>query len=205
MLEGKEVSTIINLYGGPGTGKSTSAAELFALLKRKGKNAELVREYVKKWAWQERKIEVFDQTYFLGKQSQEESKLYGRVDYIVTDSPVFLSGIYATEAIPLKYDANDTASVAQYLALKQMSEATWGQVRAFYKLGEAMGHKHVHVMLKRTKKYQPKGRFQTADEAKALDNKIEDYLAIMFGGRVLHSGTGPTDLQNLLKTILKDK
>jgi pantothenate kinase len=43
-------TTIINVYGGPGAGKSTSAAYLYYLLKVAGKNVELVREYVKDWA-----------------------------------------------------------------------------------------------------------------------------------------------------------
>lgn len=198
------MSTIINLYGGPGTGKSTSAADLFALLKRKGKNAELVREYVKEWAWEKRNISVFDQVYFLGKQSRKESMLYGKVDYIVTDSPVFLSAVYASQAVPPP-PGNEDDGVNRYIALKGMADAVWSSVGAFYKLAAAEGHRHIHVMLKRTKKYQPDGRFQTADEARELDSKIEDYLAIMFGGRVLHSGTTPQALKDLAREVLKVK
>jgi adenylylsulfate kinase-like enzyme len=38
---------VINLFGGPGTGKSTLAAALFTDLKMKGINAELVTEFAK--------------------------------------------------------------------------------------------------------------------------------------------------------------
>ena len=34
-------TTIINLYGGPGTGKSTSAAQLYAFLKQQGMEVTL--------------------------------------------------------------------------------------------------------------------------------------------------------------------
>lgn len=42
-------------------------------------NAELVREYVKDWAWEGRKINVNDQIYFLGKQVRRETMLYGKL------------------------------------------------------------------------------------------------------------------------------
>jgi tRNA uridine 5-carbamoylmethylation protein Kti12 len=84
-------TTIINLYGGPGTGKSTSAAYLYYILKAEGHNVELVREYVKDWAWEGRQISTYDQIYFLGKQVRRESLLYGKVDWIITDSPVMMN------------------------------------------------------------------------------------------------------------------
>ena len=56
-------TTIINLYGGPGAGKSTSASDLFVILKERGVNAELAREYVKRWAWERRGISPYDQFY----------------------------------------------------------------------------------------------------------------------------------------------
>src|SRR5256885_11799690 len=89
----KRITTIFDLYGGPGTGKSTSAALMYAMLKQKGVNSELVREYVKDWAWDDRKINTYDQLYLMGKQIRRESMLYGKVDAIVSDSPVMM-GIY---------------------------------------------------------------------------------------------------------------
>lgn len=38
---------LINLFGAPGTGKSTGAAYIFSQLKMKGINAELVTEFAK--------------------------------------------------------------------------------------------------------------------------------------------------------------
>jgi len=49
------MTRVINLLGGPGVGKSTAAAKLFAKYKDEGKSVELVREYVKDWAWEGRK------------------------------------------------------------------------------------------------------------------------------------------------------
>ena len=50
---------VINLCGGPGTGKSTLSANLFAKLKMAGVDVELAPEYVKDLVWEEsfKKIE----------------------------------------------------------------------------------------------------------------------------------------------------
>ena len=38
---------VINLYGGPGSGKSTTAAGLFSLMKIEGQRVELVTEFAR--------------------------------------------------------------------------------------------------------------------------------------------------------------
>jgi nicotinamide riboside kinase len=86
----------INLFGGPGSGKSTTAAELFARLKRDGHKIELVREYVKNWAYENRPVTGFDQLYLFAKQLRmEDILLRNGVELIVTDSPISLSTCYA--------------------------------------------------------------------------------------------------------------
>ena len=79
---------IICLYGGPGTGKSTTCAGLYYKLKMTGYNAEMNREYVKEWVWEGRNIQTGDQTYFFAKQARKE-RLYilQGLDFIITDSP----------------------------------------------------------------------------------------------------------------------
>lgn len=86
----------INLFPGPGAGKSTTAADVFAQLKRRGHEIELVREYVKGWAYLGLKVDPFDQFYLQSKQMHYEySLLKSGVKNIVTDSPVALGYIYA--------------------------------------------------------------------------------------------------------------
>ena len=55
----------INLHSGPGSGKSTIAARIFYEFKVKGYSIELVHEYIKKWAYEDRKPKSYDQTYIL--------------------------------------------------------------------------------------------------------------------------------------------
>lgn len=61
---------VVNLFGGPGSGKSTCAAGVFTLLKLSGVNAELVTEYAKDLTWEKRHVTLANQHYIFGKQLQ---------------------------------------------------------------------------------------------------------------------------------------
>lgn len=177
-------TTIINLYGGPGTGKSTSAAFLYYLLKAEGKNVELVREYVKDWVWEGRTINTYDQIYFLGKQVRRESMLYGKVECVVTDSPVFMNLFYASKYCSPLVSAGVSAGTL-----------------SFYQQAQEDGHHHVHVFLKRNKPYLSEGRYQTEAEAVELDTGIKDMLTRL---NIPFMESYP-DEQDLLKTLSEIK
>ena len=59
---------LINLFGGPGAGKSTGAAYIFSQLKMAGVNAELVTEFAKDKVWEGNKEVFKNQAYIFGKQ-----------------------------------------------------------------------------------------------------------------------------------------
>ena len=155
----KRTTKIINFYGGPGSGKSTAAAQLYYLMKRDGLSVELVREYVKDWAYEARTMSTYDQIYFLGKQVRRESMLYGKVDWIVTDSPVMMNLYYAQRYCP-----------------RQLAEGVRAATLSFYHQAEIDNHKHLHVFLNRTKPYISEGRYQTEAEAKEIDTGIKSVL-----------------------------
>lgn len=180
-------TTIINLYGGPGTGKSTSAAYFYYLLKAAGKNVELVREYVKDWAWEGRKISTYDQIYFLGKQVRRESMLYGKVDWIVTDSPVMMNLYYAQ----------------RYCTLS-LGEGVRAATLSFYRQASEDGHKHLHVFLKRNKPYLSEGRYQTEAEALEIDLGIRRVLEDLKVPTIESSPDEP-DLLKVLNEITGSK
>ena len=158
------MSTIISLYGGPGTGKSTSAAHLFALLKMEGVNAELVQEYVKQWAWEKRTPVKYDQFYFFGHQSRREYSLFNAVDVLVTDSPVSIVAYYAHA-----YGSPEQDNLFQKMA------------KLYFEMAQAEGHKHIHIWLSRVKPFDPKGRFHTEEQAKEVDIDMRNYLTKMLG------------------------
>lgn len=158
-MKSTDSTTIINLYGGPGTGKSTSAAFLYWLLKTAGVNAELAREYVKKWAWEGRHLTPYDQPYIVGKQAREESMLYGRARVVLSDSPVLMAAVYARLYAP------------------DFERGCTGTALDLYRKAALDGHSHVHVLLRRSKPYNPAGRYQTEAEARGIDGAVAALLA----------------------------
>ena len=90
----KKFPLVINLFGAPGSGKSTGAAEIFAALKKKGINAELVTEFAKDKTWEHNMLALGCQEYIFGKQSYRLRRCRDDVEVIVTDSPLPLSLIY---------------------------------------------------------------------------------------------------------------
>lgn len=141
------------VYGGPGSGKTTYAARLFADLKTMGCEVEHVQEFVKTMAYEGRKPEGFDQTYILGEQIHREEVALRHVPMIVTDCPVPLCAAYA------KY----------YVSLG------WGAI-----LDMAMVYDHafpaLNLYVKRSVPYTSKGRYQTVEQAREFDVFLEGFL-----------------------------
>ena len=154
--EGDLMSVLINIAGAPGVGKSTLAAKLFYKLKEMGLNAELALEYCKGYAIEKREITPYSELYFFGKQSHIESTLFHKTDYIVSDSPTYLAGMY--EYI--------------YHGENSLSEAC----KAFYRKADKDGIKILNFLLPMRKRYNPKGRFQTKEQAAFIDKDMRSWL-----------------------------
>lgn len=143
------MTKIINLYGGPGSGKSTTAAGVFYHLKQAGINSEYVQEFAKDLTWEERFTALQCQPYILGKQYYRLNRLLGKVDIIVTDSPVLLSMYYNNLALP----------ELDVLALALHNKFD-----------------NINYFLKRIKPFMQAGRNQTKDEAVLADGGIKSLL-----------------------------
>ncbi len=175
------MTNVISLIGGSGLGKSTTAAGLFYEMKLQGLHVELVREYVKAWAWQGRKVGEFDQAYLFGKQSQAEAQLYGKVDWIITDSPLLLAPIYE------KFYSG--ASLIEGAALQFLDKA------------RARGVNHHHVILGRNKPFDTRGRFETEETALKVDTFVRQALAAWQVPTLESSVPDRERVQDILKKV----
>lgn len=164
-------TTVIELYGGPGSGKSTLAAGTFAELKRRGHSAELVAEAAKDMAWAGTPIGPFDDWVLLGEQVKRESRLYGKVDFVVTDSPLGLQGLFE-----LFYKRGN-------------GQPIWRACRAIRKLQDAMGVRRLQFLVPRRYCYVQAGRYESESQARELDGLARTYL-----GTGLRTATEPKDI-----------
>ncbi len=97
---------VVNLFGRPGAGKSTMAADIFAILKRKKIETELCMEYAKSLVWGERLNTLRDSLYVLAKQNSilRYPQLHG-VSVAVTDSPLPIISVYRPDPYFESFDA----------------------------------------------------------------------------------------------------
>ncbi len=155
-------TTVINVFGGPGIGKSTTAALIFQCLKEKGKSVEMSPEFIKKWVWNGIQPKFLDYHYIFANQSKSEYDLFGKVEYIVTDSPVLLSVYYAH---PEKMVGDSVSKM--YEAYKRMCEEEKVST--------------INIMLKRldssqTNAFDEDGRFHNEEQSKQIDKDLIELL-----------------------------
>ena len=131
---------------------STGADYVFSKLKLAGVDAEYVTEFAKDKVWEGSKEAFKCQFYITGKQAFRISRCFGKVDVIVTDSPIRLGKIYA-----------DMIGRTQ-LGLACIEEAD-----------QYNGHT-IDIFLERTKPYNPNGRNQSEMESREIDNIIKNML-----------------------------
>lgn len=164
---------VINLFGGPGAGKSTTAAGLFHLMKLEGIKCELVTEYAKELVYEERSLA--DGILIFAQQHRRMKRLAGKVDYIITDSPLVMSEVYQLVLPP---------------SFHQL-------VRTIYN-----GFNNVEFKINRVKPYHAYGRVQTEEKARILDiemNKIMDPDHFVIDG----DETAPKEILSKIKLKYK--
>lgn len=138
---------IVSLYGGPGARKSSMAADVFAQLKWLNVDCEYVSEVAKDLVWEEHYKIMENQFHIWSEQMRRLIRLNGKVDVIVTDSPILLSIIYDT--------MRSNNKTFHDLILYEYSKFN-----------------NISFFLERGDDYDPNGRTQTFEEAKMIDNHI---------------------------------
>jgi len=183
-------SKIINLFGGPGIGKSSIASGLTYKLKKKHITCDNPYEFPKVLAWDENYSAISDQLYVLANQHRGIVKSYGKVDYIILDSPVILSLIYKDY-----YNAKRKSDHPSRLYKQNFDNMI---------LDIHKGYESINILLKRGKgKHNDKERYHNLEESKELDTMIQEsldlhgieYYIVEVGKNTLK------DIYNIIKNI----
>lgn len=145
---------VLNLFGGPGTGKSTTASGLFYEMKKMGLEVELVTEYAKDLVWEKRFNILDDQIYLFAKQQRRIARLADHnIEWVITDSPIPLGLCYLKEGVFTDSFPNLVMEVYQKF-------------------------NNFNFLLSRNVKYNPVGRNQkTEEEAREFDHRVQSLLA----------------------------
>ena len=141
-----KMTKVINLFAGAGSGKSTTAAGLFFLMKIHGYKVELVTEYAKELCYEGRLGEA-QQMSILGEQYNRQNRLVGKVDYIITDSPLLLNAVY---------DDDETVIYSAKQLFKRFD--------------------NVNFFINRVKPFANYGRLGDLESNKAVDLRIKSLL-----------------------------
>jgi adenylate kinase family enzyme len=143
------MSIVVNLFAGPGAGKSTACAQIYSELKWLGVNCEMALEYAKDKVWEESVKLLENQDYIFGKQLHRINRLINKVDVIITDSPLLLSIIY---------DATKSENFKKHVI----------EIHNRFE--------NFNFFIEREKPYNESGRTQKENEAKIIDNRIKNLL-----------------------------
>jgi hypothetical protein len=153
-------TTIVNLIGASNSRKTTTAAELFAKLKRMNKKVEFTQEFVKKFTWlfPGAAPDELDQSYVFGRELRQQKILLGKVDFIISDSPLILSAFYhelrSGETYMYDYVSNVVKSIETKYNVKM-----------------------INFFLGKTEDHEAYGRWESKEEAFAIQDKLKEWLS----------------------------
>lgn len=150
---------VINAFAGPGAGKTTSCLEVAEKLKKQGFVTEYVQEYAKELVYDNNLI-MLDGHYehqfdILKEQVKRINRLYGKVDFILTDSPVLLNNTYLNE----DKDTNDYVTYCE-------------NVKKIYAL-----YNNFNYFVERDKSaFEKEGRIHNLEQSIVIDDELKNTL-----------------------------
>jgi dephospho-CoA kinase len=146
----KNKPLIVNIYGGPGSGKSIICANVFSELKWKHITAEMALEYVKEEVWEENYSAIYNQLFILGNQHQRIHRLIDKVDVILIDSPLLLS---------IHYDKTKNDNFKNYV------------------LDIYNQYNNLNIFIERNdSEFEIKGRYHDLNQSKQIDLELKELL-----------------------------
>ena len=150
---------IINLFGGPGVGKSTITSGIFYELKKRNIECDIPYEFPKQVAWENNHSQISDQLYIFANQHRGIVRSYGKVDFVILDSPIILSLAYKN-GYGSEYPTNLYGNTFDKMVTDVFSK-----------------YDNINFFLNRNpESFQQSGRFQSFDESLEFDEKIRFIL-----------------------------
>jgi hypothetical protein len=154
------MSRIINLFSGPGVGKTSIASGLLYQLKKRHISCDAPYEFPKVLAWDENHSAIKDQLYVIANQHRGIVKSWGKVDYIILDSPILLSLVYKSYYKGTEYPSN--------LYTESFDKMV---------LDIHLQYNNINILLKRGNGvHNEKERYQNLEQSIDLDNRIKNML-----------------------------
>lgn len=142
---------VVNLFGAPSSGKSKGAAYIFSKLKMMGYSAELVTEVAKDLVYEDNMVALNNQFYISGCQSLRLSRLVGKTNIVITDSPLPLGIIYNKD---------------RHLEFSLRNAIT----------DDFRRYNNINYVIERVEPYEKEGRLQTEEEANFIKEEIYEWL-----------------------------
>ena len=180
------MTKIINLFGGAGIGKSSIAGGLLHQLKKRHYSVDAPYEFPKALAWDSNTEAVKDQLFVIGNQHRGITRSWGKVDYIIMDSPILLALVY-------KNLYNKTKDEYPACLYGDGFDFMIANIHNYYD--------NVNIFIKRTKSdFEDVGRYQTLEESIRVDNRIKEVLEQI---NVKYHEIEPDDtvMDNILKLL----
>lgn len=175
---------VVNFVSGPSSGKSLSSSLIFGELKMLHKTSELVQEYAKQLVWQDRIDELNNQYQVSYEQYKMIKAVSGKVEYLVTDSPLVLGLFYN------RYHHNNVSNIekTEEMILQKIAEFD-----------------NIYIFLERNDefKFEKEGRIHGEEESKMIDRKLQELME-EFNFKYLKIKSSRENIPIMLDYILKE-
>jgi len=167
---------VINIFAGPGCGKSTLSTEVFSALKKMHLKVEYVGEYAKDLIYEKRFEKLNDYLYVFAEQHHRIHRLKNDIDYVICDGSFLLGNLHFNN------DCIYNEKLFKSLVLETFNEYD----------------NHNYFLKRGNTPYQSYGRKESFKDAKKMDKKLKKLLKnYEINFKIINNKKG-------LKTIIKD-